>query len=84
MKSVALEPEPAALVTMILPEVAAAGTVARSCVSESTMKVPETPLNVTEVVPVNLLPVSVTWLPTGALAGLNEVIDGLLPESRAW
>ena len=35
-----------------------------------------TPLNLTEVVPVKFVPVTVTVVPTGPLTGVNEVIAG--------
>ena len=45
---------------LIIPVVAPTGTVARICVSESTVKAAGVPLKATAVVPVNLLPVIVT------------------------
>ena len=75
MKSLVLVP--AALVTLIFPVVAVAGTVAEICVSEFTTKLGSaTPLNVTPVAPVKPLPVSVTAVPIVPLDGLNEVMLG--------
>jgi len=48
------------------------------CVSESTEKVVAfTPPNVTLVAPVKLVPVIVTWVPTGPLVGLKVCITGV-------
>jgi hypothetical protein len=64
-------------VTLIFPVVAPTGTVALTCVSELTVNVvAAVVLNVTPVVPVNPLPVSVTLVPTAPLAGVNELITG--------
>ena len=77
VKLVALVPVPVGVVTEIGPVVAPAGTVALMCVLLVTVNVvAETPLNFTAVAPVKLVPVIVTDVPTGPLAGVNEVIVG--------
>jgi hypothetical protein len=64
-------------VTLIFPVVAPAGTVALICVSVLTVNVvAPVVLNVTPVVPVKPVPVSVTLVPTGPLAGVNDVMLG--------
>jgi hypothetical protein len=52
MKSLPLEPVPSAVVTLIFPVVAEAGTIAVRLVSEATVKLALTPLNLTAVAPV--------------------------------
>jgi hypothetical protein len=59
------------------PVVAPVGTVAVTLVSELTLNVAETPLNVTLVAPVKLVPVIVTEVPTGPLVGLKLVMAGV-------
>jgi hypothetical protein len=59
------------------PVVAPVGTVAVTCVSEFTLNVAETPLNVTLVAPVKPIPMIVTEVPTGPLVGLNLVMAGV-------
>src|SRR5207302_3194181 len=76
-KLVALVPVPAAFVTVIFPLVAPVGTVALICVSEFTVNVvAAVPLKLTPVAPVNPVPVSVTLVATGPLAGVNDVMLG--------
>jgi hypothetical protein len=82
-------PLPAAFITVIGPLVAPLGTVAVSCVSETTAKIAAgVALNVTRVVPVNALPVMTTFVPTTPLVGLNELTIGApgfvapVPESK--
>src|SRR6185436_14686155 len=72
----ALVAVPFGVVTRIFPVVARAGTVARICVLDCTLKPAEVPLNSTRVVPVKFAPVIVTLVPTGPLVGENDVIDG--------
>ena len=60
VKLVALVAVPATLVTLIGPELAPAGTVARSRVSLSTVKLAVVPLNLTALALVKLLPRTVT------------------------
>ncbi len=77
VKVVALVPVPAVFVTLIFPVVAPAGTVALICVSEVTVNVVAAfPLKLTPVAPVKPVPVSATLVPTGPLAGVNEVMLG--------
>jgi hypothetical protein len=72
-----LVPVPAEVVTAIGPEVAPDGTVAVSCVAELTANdVAAVPLNVTDVVPVKPVPVTVTDVPTGPELGANPVTVG--------
>jgi hypothetical protein len=62
------------LTTLIVPELAPAGTVAVMLVAETTVKVSaEVPLNFTAVTPVKPVPVKVTTVPTGPTAGVNDV-----------
>ena len=78
VKSLALVPVPSALVTLMGPFVAPAGTIARSSLSEtSVMLFDDTPLKETSVVPVKFKPDNVTSSPTGPLDGVNDVIDGI-------
>ena len=77
MKSSALVTSPPGAVALIFPVVAPAGTLARICVLESTIKdAPATLLNVTCVVPKKLFPVMVTWVPAGPLVGVKEEMVG--------
>jgi hypothetical protein len=72
-----LVPVPLGVVTLILPVSAPAGTVAVILVAESTEKlVAVTPPNFTEVAPVKAVPLMVTTVPTGPLAGVKDVIVG--------
>ena len=64
-------------VTLIFPVVAPVGTVALICVSELTVNVvAAVPLKLTPLAPVKPVPVSVTLVPIGPLAGVNELITG--------
>jgi hypothetical protein len=72
----ALWPVPTAVVTLIFPVVAPAGTVALICVDDTTVKLAWVPLNATEVAPLNPLPLIVTDVPTGPLVGENDEITG--------
>lgn len=77
VKSVVLWPVPAELLTLIFPVVALEGTVARSCVSESTVKLDAAVvLKRTAVTPVKFAPVTVTSVVIGPLVGVNEVTVG--------
>jgi hypothetical protein len=77
VKFVVLVAEPTGVVTLIGPVVAVAGTVAVICVAEFTVNVVAAKLlNVTAVVPVKLVPVIVTDVPTGPDVGVNDVIVG--------
>lgn len=77
MKLVLLTALPPFVVTAILPVVAAVGTVPVICVSELTVKLADSPWNVTFVVCVNPVPVIVTGVPTGPLGGENEINVGV-------
>jgi hypothetical protein len=61
---------------MMRPVVAPVGTTVVICVGESTVKVVATPLNVTAVAPVKLVPVRTIAVPTVPKAGANEVTVG--------
>jgi hypothetical protein len=74
----ALKPVPDEFVTLIGPGVADAGTVAVIDVCESVLKDAAAPLNLTDVIVMNLEPVIVTIAPTGALAGEKPVTKGRL------
>jgi hypothetical protein len=76
VKLLALVAVPPAVVTASGPLVAPVGTVAVICVSELTANDDAVPLNVTELAPVNPVPVSVTVVPTAPLDGENEPIVG--------
>jgi hypothetical protein len=76
-KAVGLTAGPPGAVTVIVPVVAPAGTVAVIFVLEVTVKVvAEVPLKLTAVLPVRFVPLMVTTVPTGPLAGENEVKVG--------
>src|SRR6185295_7119745 len=71
VKLVALVAVPPGVVTLSGPVVAAAGTVVCIAVSAVTEKAEAlTPLNVTAVAPVKFVPLIVTLVPTGPLAGV--------------
>jgi hypothetical protein len=76
VKEVALVAVPPGAVTAIVPVPAPEGTVAVSEVSETTVNCALVPSNVTLVVPVNPVPVIVTFVPTGPLVGLKDAIIG--------
>jgi len=71
-------PTPPGVVTVKVtdPRLASAGTVAWISVSESTVKLALAGPKVTEVVPVNCVPLMVTLVPTGPVAGVKLVIVG--------
>src|SRR5437660_8637935 len=64
--------------TLITPVVAPLGTVAVICVSESTVKLAETPWKATLVVPVKPQPVMVTLVPGAPEVGVKLLILGQL------
>jgi len=70
---------PRGVVTLSGPVVAPAGTVACIVVSDPTMKLALTELNVTAVVPVKFVPLISTLVPTGPLAGAKLAIAGAPP-----
>src|SRR6185369_1218018 len=55
VKELVLWPVPAAVVTLIRPVVAPAGTVALICADDTTVKLAEAPLNATDVAPLKPL-----------------------------
>ena len=77
MKLAALVAVPSAVVTVIGPVVAPAGTVARICVVEFNVNVAFTPLNRTAVGAMKLVPSIVTCVPTGPVIGEKEEIVGV-------
>lgn len=75
VKDAALVPVPAGVVTLIVPVVAPAGSVALICILLFTIKVAAVPLKVTAVAPLKLVPVIVIvgLVPLQALLGENPV-----------
>ena len=67
---------PLGVVTAIGPVLAPPGTLARTCVSESTAKLADFPLNVTRVVPLRLVPLIVTVVFTRPEVGVKLVTVG--------
>lgn len=77
VKEVELVPVPPAVVTLMGPVVAPAGTVVVIWVSEATVNgLAEVPLNLTAVAPVNPEPLIVTAVPDAPLVGEKEVTTG--------
>ena len=76
VKAFALVAVPPGAVTLIVPVDAPVGTVAESEVSEPNVNDALVPPNLTLVVPVKPLPVIVTFVPTGPVAGVNDAIVG--------
>jgi len=77
VNAVALVALPPGVTILIFPVVAPGGTIAFSDVAVMLLTdVEETPLNLTLVVPMRLEPAIVMDVPTGALAGVNDVIAG--------
>src|SRR5688572_13244259 len=76
VKSLPLVAVPAAVVTRILPVLAPAGTVAWIWVPDTTVWDAAVRLNVTALTPTKLLPVMVTTVPAGPLAGVNDPMVG--------
>ena len=68
--------EPAELVTVMGPVVAAFGAITVICVSEATAKPPVAPLKATAVVPVKWAPVMLTCVPAVPLVGEKELMVG--------
>ena len=71
-----LVPVPAGLVTLIVPVVAPAGTVAVICEGEMTVYVAVVPLIFTEVLFTKLEPVIVMLVPTVPLVGAKLILAG--------
>src|SRR6267143_1312146 len=70
---------PPAVVTLIDPLEAPAGTVAVIVVAEFTVKLALVPLNRTAVAPVKFVPLMLTLVPTGPLPGVKlEIVGGLM------
>jgi hypothetical protein len=69
---------PPGVVTLSGPVVAPAGTVAWIAVADVTVKLAAVPLNVTDVAPVKFVPLIVTFVPSGPLAGVKPEIVGPL------
>jgi hypothetical protein len=67
---------PPGVVTVIVPLVAPAGTVAAIWVAELTVNVADVPLKATTVAPVKFVPVIVTTVPGVPLDGLKPVMVG--------
>src|SRR5258707_757630 len=78
VNAVLLVAVPAGVVTLSGPVVAPTGTVAWIAVAEVTVKLALTPLKATAVAPVKLVPLIVTFVPTGPLLGVKPVIVGLV------
>src|SRR6266545_193390 len=76
VKLEALVAVPPPVVTSMGPVVAPDGTVPVICVSEFTVKVAPVPLKVTELAPVNAVPLITTVVPTGPLVGVKDEIVG--------
>ena len=76
VKLVALVAVPPGVTTVIAPDEAPLGTVALIDVSETTLKLAAVPLYWTAVAPVKLLPLIVTFAPTGPIVGVKPVIVG--------
>lgn len=68
---------PPGVVIVILLVIAAAGTVALTCVAEFTTKLAVTSPNVTFVVCINPVPLMTTCVPTGPLVGLKLEMVGM-------
>ena len=84
LKIPTLVPVSAGLVTLSLPVTAPSGTTAFTCAAVTTVgAVDALPPKVTTVVPAKKVPLSVTILPTGAAAGVNDVIFGGLITTRS-
>ena len=72
----ALVPAPAGVLIAMGPVRALEGTVAVTWESDFTLNFADTPLKVTDVDPVNPVPLMVTFVPTGPEVGLKLVMDG--------
>src|SRR5438445_1956664 len=78
VKLLALVAVPPGVVTLIGPVVAPLGTVAVIEVAELTVKAALTAFKVTAVAPLKLVPLMLTLVPTGPLAGVKLLIVGAL------
>jgi hypothetical protein len=78
MNLVALSAPPPFVFTLIIPELVPEATVARICVPDTTVtELANVPWNLTTLSGEKPVPLMVTTLPTGPLAGLKLVIVGL-------
>jgi hypothetical protein len=77
VKLAALVAVPSSVVTMMGPLVAPAGTVVVTVPELLTVNVAALPPNETAVAPVKVVPVIVTPVPTGPVAGAKEVMAGV-------
>jgi hypothetical protein len=77
VKSVALSAVPFAVVTLMGPVVAPAGTVVTICVGVFDVIDAVVPLNLTDVAAARFVPVMVTGVPTRPDVGVNDVMVGL-------
>lgn len=68
---------PPSVVTVIVPVVAPLGTDVVMCASSATVNAAVVPLNLTELAPVNPVPVIVTSVATGPLGGVNPAMVGV-------
>jgi len=82
LKLAALVAVPPLVETVILPDVAVAGTVVVIDVVETSLNDVATPLNFTLVAPVNVDPVIVTFVPTTPPSGENFEIFGAVATAR--
>lgn len=84
MKVPVLVAVPSGVVTEMVPLVALAGTVKVRLVLLTGAKVAAVPFRATAVAPVRSVPVTVTVVPTGPLAGVKLVIVGAAATVAAW
>jgi hypothetical protein len=77
VKLLLLQAVPSAVFTLIQPVNAPPGTVAVISVSDTTVKLAGTRKKVTAGAPVKFVPVIVTVVPIGPLAGVNELMCGV-------
>ena len=83
VKLLLLHVVPFGVFTLIQPLSAPPGTVAVICVSEFTVKLAGTRKKVTAVAPVKFVPVIVTVQPAAPLAGVNELMCGVMVKLAA-
>lgn len=79
MKKPVLNALPPAVVIVIFADLALVGTMAVTCLSLTTVKLAMAEPNFTAFVCMRLTPVMVTFVATGPLVGVNELITG-----RTW
>src|ERR1700722_1216322 len=83
VKLFALVAVPPFVVTVIVPVLPFAGTVAVIFVAEPAANVAVTPSNLTAVTPVSVLPVIVPFTPALPLVGVNLAIEGFAAAASA-